>query len=170
MANPPLAAKNPSDQPETVPIDTSHSLKPTSALSITHTKHHTIIVQDLTSSLDTFFSQSSGLSLESATHLLSTTPAPPTLYTLKRENLLGTHLTVKDREGKELAEWKNPILSLHAAKIAIKFLGEEGEKTVVVNPISHERVSEVRAVSTTVRSGISLKCFNPLHLLLLSCD
>jgi hypothetical protein len=136
-----------SDKPETAKIDKSHSLTPTHALSITHTKHHTIIIQDLTPSLSSIFSPASGLSLDVATKLVSTDPAPPTLYTLKKENLLGTHLTVKNREGKEVADWKNPILSLHAAKVTIKFLGEEGEKTVVVNPIRTENISEVRAKS-----------------------
>jgi len=52
-------------------------------------------------------------------------------------------MTVNDKEGKEIAEWKNPILSLHANKVTIKFLGEQEQKTVDVNPIGHDKVSEV---------------------------
>ena len=66
------------------------------------------------------------------------------MFTLKKENLLCTHLTAHDKEGKEVAEWKNPILSLHASKVTIKFLGQNEEnKLVEVNPIGHDRVSEV---------------------------
>jgi hypothetical protein len=120
-------------KPVTAPVDTSQPLKPTHALSITHTKHHTIIIQDLTPSLPSLFSK-----------LIDATPTPPTLFTLKKENLLCTHLTAHDKEGKEVAEWKNPILSLHASKVTIKFLGVNEEKKVVeVNPIGHDRVSEV---------------------------
>jgi hypothetical protein len=129
-------------QAETVPIDHSKPLTPTHALSITHTKHHTIIIQDLTPSLSTLFSAKDGLAIDEATKLIDATPAPPTLYTLKKENLLGTHLTVHDKDGKEVAEWKNPILSFHAGKVTIKFLGEQEQKIVEVNPIGHERISE----------------------------
>ncbi|KAE9364419.1 hypothetical protein N431DRAFT_388508 [Stipitochalara longipes BDJ] len=51
-------------------------------------------------------------------------------------------MTVNDKEGKEIAEWKNPILSLHANKVTIKFLGEQEQKTVEVNPIGHDKISE----------------------------
>jgi hypothetical protein len=129
---------------ETVPLDTQTPLAPTHALSITHTKHHTILIQDLTPFLSSLFSPSTGLAIEEATKLIDGTPAPPTLYTLKKENLLGSHMTVHDKEGKEVAEWKNPILSLHAGKVTIKFLdGEAGQKTVEVNSIGHDRISEV---------------------------
>jgi hypothetical protein len=128
---------------ETVPLDTQTPLAPTHALSITHTKHHTILIQDLTPFLSSLFSPSTGLAIEEATKLIDGTPAPPTLYTLKKENLLGSHMTVHDKEGKEVAEWKNPILSLHAGKVTIKFLdGEAGQKTVEVNSIGHDRISE----------------------------
>lgn len=128
---------------EIVPIDTHTPLAPTHALSITHTKHHTILIQDLTPSLSSLFSPSTGLAIEEATKLIDGTPAPPTLYTLKKENLLGSHMTVHDNEGKEVAEWKNPILSLHAGKVTIKFLDAEvGQKMVEVNPIGHDRISE----------------------------
>ena len=131
-------------KPITAPVDTSQPLKPTHALSITHTKHHTIIIQDLTPSLSSLFSHKNGLAIEEATKLIDATPAPPTVFTLKKENLLCTHLTAHDKEGKEVAEWKNPILSLHASKVTIKFLGQNEENKVVeVNPIGHDRVSEV---------------------------
>jgi hypothetical protein len=131
-------------KPVTAPVDTSQPLKPTHALSITHTKHHTIIIQDLTPSLSSLFSHKHGLTIEEATKLIDATPAPPTVFTLKKENLLCTHLTAHDKEGKEVAEWKNPILSLHASKVTIKFLGQNEEnKLVEVNPIGHDRVSEV---------------------------
>jgi hypothetical protein len=82
---------------------------------------------------------------------------------LKKENLLCTHLTAHDREGKEVAEWKNPILSLHGSKVTIKFLGENGEKVVEVNPIGHDRVSEVCDFFFVLGvCGVSLKC---LHFL-----
>jgi hypothetical protein len=145
-------------QAETVPIDHSKPLTPTHALSITHTKHHTIIIQDLTPSLSTLFSAKDGLAIDEATKLIDATPAPPTLYTLKKENLLGTHLTVHDKDGKEVAEWKNPILSFHAGKVTIKFLGEQEQKIVEVNPIGHERISEVRLFLSLLVGCILLKC------------
>jgi hypothetical protein len=150
MSTPQPQAQKVEPKPETVPIDTSKPLKPTHALSITHTKHHTIIIQDLSPSLSSLYSKD-GLAIEEATKLVDATPAPPTLFTIKKENLLGTHLTVHDQEGKEVAEWKNPILSLHASKVTIKFLGEQEQKTVEVNPIGHDKISEV--------------CFHPLFLL-----
>jgi hypothetical protein len=141
---PQAEAKKVEPQAETVPMDTHKPLTPTHAVSITHTKHHTILIQDLTPSLSSLFSPSTGLAIEEATKLIDATPAPPTLFTIKKENLLGSHMTVHDKEGKEVAEWKNPILSLHAAKVTIKFLnGEVGQKTVEVNPIGHDRISEV---------------------------
>jgi hypothetical protein len=141
---PQAEAKKVEPQAETVPLDTHKPLTPTHALSITHTKHHTILVQDLTPSLSSLFSPSTGLAIEEATKLIDGTPAPPTLYTLKKENLLGSHMKVHDKEGKEVAEWRTPILSLHASKVTIKFLdGEVDQKTVVVNPIGHDRISEV---------------------------
>ena len=144
MATPPQAAKANALKPQTVPIDTSKPLTPTHALSITHTKHHTILIQELTPHLAELFTATANLSLEEAQKLIETTPAPPTLFTLKKENLLGTHLTVHDKEGKQVAEWKNPILNFHAAKIAIKFLNGQGEKVVEVIPIADEKISEVR--------------------------
>jgi len=140
MSTPQPQAKKAESAREIVPIDHSNPLKPTHALSITHTKHKTIIIQDLSPSLPSLFT-TNGLVIDEATKLIDATPAPPTLYTLKKENLLGTHLTVHDKEGKEIAEWNNPILTLHAGKITIKFLGEE-PNTVTVKPLSHERVSE----------------------------
>jgi hypothetical protein len=144
MATAPQAAKGNLPKPQTVPIDTSKPLTPTHALSITHTKHHTILIQELTSHLAELFTATSNLSLEEAQKLIEATPAPPTLFTLKKENLLGTHLTVHDKEGKEVAEWRNPVLNLHAAKITIKFLDGQGEKAVEVIPIVDEKISEVR--------------------------
>jgi len=135
------AAKTVEHEPGTIPVDVRQPLKPTRALSITHTKHGQIIIQDLTSSLPTLFAPTTGLAIEAATKLIDATPVPPVLYTLKKENLLGTHLTATDKEGKVVAEWKNPILSFHASKVSIKFLGEE-QKTVDVNPIGHDKISE----------------------------
>lgn len=142
MSTPQPQAKKVEPARETVPIDHSNPLKPTHALSITHTKHKTIIVQDLSPSLSSLFTKD-GLVIEEATKLIDATPAPPTLYTVKKENLLGTHLTVHDKEGKEVAEWNNPILTLHAGQVTIKFLGEQDQNTVTVKPVSHERLSEV---------------------------
>jgi hypothetical protein len=155
-------------QAETVPIDHSKPLTPTHALSITHTKHHTIIIQDLTPSISSLFSSKDGLAIEEATKLIDATPAPPTLYTLKKENLLGTHLTVHDKEGKEVAEWKNPILSFRAGKVTIKFLGEQEQKTVEVNPIGHERISEVCPFSSCLLcSAQVLVCYISCFIVLL---
>jgi len=141
MTTPQPQAKKADPNIETVPIDHSKPLKPTHALAITHTKHHTIIIQDLSPSLPSLYSKE-GLAVEEATRLVDATPAPPVLYTLKKESLLGSHLIVNDKDGKEVAEWKNPILSLHAGKVTIKFLGEQEQKTVEVNPIGHDRISE----------------------------
>jgi hypothetical protein len=150
---------------EIVPIDTHTPLAPTRALSITHTKHHTILIQDLTPSLSSLFSPSTGLAIEEATKLIDGTPAPPTLYTLKKENLLGSHMTVHDNEGKEVAEWKNPILSLHAGKITIKFLDAEvGQKMVEVNPIGHDRISEVCLIAFFLFLLQFAQVFGSLHL------
>lgn len=165
MATPqPQQGAKPESNPVTVPVDTSQPLKPTHALSITHTKHHTIIIHDLTPSLPSLFSHKNGINLEEATNLIDATPAPPTLFTLTKENLLCTHLTAHDKEGKEVAEWKNPILSLHASKVTIKFLGENEEKIVEVNPIGYDRVSEVCAFFPPAGcfDSVSLRC---LHFL-----
>lgn len=146
---------------ESVPIDTHKPLTPTHALSITHTKHGQIIIQDLTPSLPSLFSPSTGLAVEEATKLIDGTPAPPTLYTLKKENFLGTHMTVHDKEGKEIAEWKNPILSLHAGKVTIKFLdGEVGQKLVEVNPIGHDAISEVCLLPFLIIYCVLLNCLS----------
>jgi len=137
------AAKRVDHESGTVPVDVHQPLTPTHALSITHTKHGQIIIQDLTSSLPTLFAPKTGIAIEEATKIVDGTPAPPVLYTLKKENFLGTHLTVNDKEGKEVAEWKNPILSFHANKVTIKFLGDAEQKTVDVTPIGHDKISEV---------------------------
>lgn len=53
-------------------------------------------------------------------------------------------MTAHDQAGKEVAEWKSPVLSLHAGKVTIKFLEPENEQTtVVVSPICHDGISEV---------------------------
>jgi len=146
MATPP---KTMPPKPETVHIDTSKPLTPTHALSITHTKQHTILIQDLTPHLPELFTATSNLSLEAAQKLIEANPAPPILFTLKKENLLGTHLTVHDKEGKEVAEWKSPFLNLHAAKITIKFLDGQGEKAVDVIPLVTEKISESFKLNNT---------------------
>lgn len=143
------SAKTTLPKPDTVPIDTSKPLTPTHALSIIHTKHHTILIQELTPHLPELFTATSNLSLEAGQKLIESTPAPPNLFTLKKENLLGTHLTVHDKEGKEVAEWRNPVLSLHAAKITIKFLDGEGEKAVEVIPVGNEKISESFTLNNT---------------------
>jgi len=160
------AAKTVDHGPGTVPVDVRQPLKPTHALSITHTKHGQIIIQDLTSSLPILFAPTTGLAIEAATKLINATPAPPVLYTLKKENLLGTHLTATDKEGKEVAEWKNPILSFHASKVSIKFLGEE-QKTVDVNPIGHDKISEVCSSLSNVLSRVLTKCLGGSNFLFL---
>jgi hypothetical protein len=128
-------------KPEFIPLDLSTPLSPTYAFFITQTKHQTFIL-DLTPSLSSLFSPPS-INLTAATNLATASPFPPTIYTLRKENLLGTHLSVKDGEGKDVAEWKSPILSLHMGRTTVTFHHDEREETVEIKPISVGRRSEV---------------------------
>lgn len=62
---------------------------------------------------------------------------PEVAYTMKKENLFGTHLVARQggESGKELAEWKSPFLSLSGGGTTkIKFLegSEDGKGEVKV--------------------------------------
>ena len=132
-------------KPVMASIDHSYTLKPTHALSITHTKHHIILVHDLSASLTDLFSPKDGISLDNASKFVAATLAPKMVYTIKKENLLGTHLTARDEAEKEVAEWKNPLLSLYATKVVIKFLDGEEQTNVELDPIEgNDGYSEVR--------------------------
>ena len=128
-------------KPEFIPLDLSTPLSPTHAFFITQTKHQTFIL-DLTPSLSSLFSLPS-INLTAATNLATASPSPPTIYTLRKENLLGTHLSVKDGEEKGVAEWKSPILSLHMGRTTVTFHHNEREETVEIKPTSVGRRSEV---------------------------
>jgi hypothetical protein len=89
-------------KPETLPVDPSSPLDPTHALFLTHSKSE-IFILDLTLSLSSLYFPPSpgakkdfGLALSVATTVASAKPPPPTIYTVKRENLVGTKFRVKD--------------------------------------------------------------------------
>ncbi|KAE8447082.1 hypothetical protein EG329_011066 [Mollisiaceae sp. DMI_Dod_QoI] len=119
-----------------IPIDVNHPLEPTRALAI-HLPaplktHHPSQIQDLTPRLPTLFSRTLGIADENllSAHKASImSPQPQIRYTLEKQNLLGTHLAILDVEGNEIADWKQPVLSLGIgnSKMEIRFPGE-GEK------------------------------------------
>jgi hypothetical protein len=140
--------------PEAIPIDPDHPLNPTHALFLTHNKDLTSIL-DFSSSLSSLYFPPSegngdegkkefGLALSVAATVATVSPAPPIVYTVKRENLVGTRFTVKDGKGKEVAEWKCPILSLHMGRATVKFLtGEQAGGIVEVESTGFGRKAEV---------------------------
>jgi hypothetical protein len=131
-------------KPEAIPLDLSSSLTPTRALFITHSNHQILLILDLTPSLTSIYTPE-GLSLDVAANLATATPLPPVIYKLKKENLLGTHLSVRDGEGKEVAEWESPILSFHMGRTTVKFLDGEAEgETLEIQPTGFGRRSQVR--------------------------
>ena len=148
----------PISKPELIPLDPSYILEPTHALFLTHNKD-SIFILDLTNSLSSLYfppktdgeGKDFALALSVATTVASSTPAPATVWTVKRENLVGTRFVVKDGEGKEVAEWKCPILSLHMGRATVKFLSGAGageEKSVVdVESTGFGRKSEVSVCS-----------------------
>ncbi|KUJ17678.1 uncharacterized protein LY89DRAFT_58922 [Mollisia scopiformis] len=109
--------------PTQIPISIDSQLTPTKAYYLLHHKHTTSVLS-LTPHLPTLYTPTEGLSLIAASNLATSSgePFPPVLYTLKKENLFGTHFTAKDDKGIEVAEWKSPILSLHMGTTQITFL------------------------------------------------
>jgi hypothetical protein len=112
-------------------------LTPTHAFYIIHQKHQ-IQIFSLTSSISSLYSHEKGPNLQAANELIHHDESRPVpVYTLKKGNLFGTHLTARDFEGKEVAEWNHPIWTLHAGKTIIKFSGVaedgklEGEEVMV---------------------------------------
>jgi hypothetical protein len=90
--------------PETIAVDPEHPLAPTHALFLTHNKDSTFVL-DLTPSLGSLYfppedtdaaKKEFGLALTVATTVAKVSPAPPTIYTVKKENLVGTKFIVKD--------------------------------------------------------------------------
>lgn len=112
--------------PAKIPVDESSPLKPTHAFYITHQKHQ-IQVQSLTEHLSDLYTREKGPNLHAARDLIEVANPPAVSYTLKKENLFGSHVIAKDGDGKEVAEWKHPIWTLKAGLTIIKFLpGSEG--------------------------------------------
>jgi len=130
-------------KPESIPIDTTAPLSPTHAFHIQYIKS-SISILDLSPHLATIFSSEEGPSFEKAQAL--TTPSAPPVYTLKKNNLLGTHVSVTSGEGKDIAEWRSPIISLKMGTTAIKILPSElnGEaENVEIKPVGIGRRAEV---------------------------
>jgi hypothetical protein len=108
---------------ENIPVSTTSQLLPNRAYYLLHHKNTTSIL-DLTPHINTLYTPSHGLSLLAASNLATSSgePFPGVIYTLKKENIFGTHFTAKDDKGIEVAEWKSPILSLHKGETRITFL------------------------------------------------
>ena len=134
-------------KPETIPVDTDYPLSPTRAFYIQHNKATTSVFS-LTDSLPLVYSHANGSDVEKGHALATETPSPPIVYTMKRENFFGTHLVARDEDGKDIAEWKSPFISLYAGTTKIKFLenvdGEETKGTEIkVKPASFLKRAEV---------------------------
>lgn len=131
--------------PDSIPVDNT-PLAPTNAYFVSHGSSQNPI-SDLTSSLVSVYT-SSGPALEAATTLATSTPAPPRLFTIKKENLIGSHFSVKDNDGEQIAEWKCPMLSMHMGRTTLTFLGREEERgTLEMKPTGFGRKTEVRGFS-----------------------
>ena len=81
---------------------------------------------DLRTQLNAPYSPATGLSddflNEGKKHANTSSSPPKPLYSLKKENILGSKISVKDGEGTNVAEWSNPITSLGKNKFT--FLAE----------------------------------------------
>jgi hypothetical protein len=122
-ANPTTATPHPTTRhPHTLPQT------PTHAYLITHTQKAAkkdTEIHDLSSQISAVYSASAGPSLSDATSQVASNPTPP-VYTLHKDNLLGTHFTLRDGEGTEVAEWKNPVASVHFGhRVQMRFMDPE---------------------------------------------
>ncbi|KAH7327463.1 hypothetical protein BKA65DRAFT_510647 [Rhexocercosporidium sp. MPI-PUGE-AT-0058] len=101
---------------------------PTHAYLITHTQKAAkkdTEIHDLSAQISAVYSASTGPSLSDATSQVALNLTLP-IYTLHKDNLLGTHFTLRDGEGTQVAEWRNPIASVHLGhRIQIRFMDPE---------------------------------------------
>lgn len=126
--------------PDKIPLDPT-PLKPTHAFYISHQpkpNNRITKVYSLTASLAALYTQEKGGNVSEAHKLtLLGDERPKVAYTMKKENLFGTHLVARQggEDGKEFAEWKSPFLSLSGGGTTkIKFLegSPEGKGEVKV--------------------------------------
>src|SRR4051794_24642039 len=130
-----------------LPISTTHPFKPTLAFYL-HTSKSTRAVLDLTpqllpvhpSSLTPFLSHDI-IDRAKTLHISSDAPAP--IFTLHKENLLGTHLIVKDGEGVQVGEWRSPVLNYGTTTIKFPASSEHSETDIQVKPVGVFRRAEV---------------------------
>lgn len=107
---------------------------PTHAYLIIHTQKGTskdTQIHDLSPSISTIYSPVTGFSLPTATSLVTSTPTPTTpLYTLHKDNILGTQFSLHDVSGVEIAEWKNPVASVYMGhRVQLRFMDPEHKAT-----------------------------------------
>jgi len=138
----------PTPKPEAIPVSTEWEFSPSRAFYLKHQKHDASIV-DLTPDLAKVFESTltPSLNLTAAQDLLipalNKTSTPQVIYTIHKENLLGTHMVVKDAEKKEVAEWKIPILTLHMGRTTITFLHPERHQEAPPAAGGVQRVEDV---------------------------
>lgn len=68
--------------------------------------------------------------------------APNTVFTLKKGNLVSTHLTVADKDGNHIADWKSPILSMGKATLTFPDESEHSSHPIEIKPLGVGRRAE----------------------------
>jgi len=132
-------------KPEDIPVDLTFSLTPTHAFYIQRLINDTHITS-LTSDLNKMFSPEEGISIDTATKLVDSKVITP-VYAIRNENLLGTHVSVTNEVGEEIAEMKCPLWSWNMGTTTIVIVGASGEdqgEVVEIKPVRFGRRAQVR--------------------------
>jgi hypothetical protein len=127
---------------------TPASLNPTRILYLEY-KHHgkgTTRVSDLTNQLDPFYSPATGLHedfLKEAKSIADSLDSPlQALYIFKKENILGSKVTIKDAEGNTVAEESNPVLSSGKARFTFPKQSLHSSHDVEIKPVGFMNSAE----------------------------
>ncbi|KAH7317780.1 hypothetical protein BKA65DRAFT_515178 [Rhexocercosporidium sp. MPI-PUGE-AT-0058] len=128
-------------KPENVPIDLTSSPSPTHAFYI-HQLANSTHITSLTSDLASVFSPKEGILIDAATNLITSTVTTPAFAT-KNENLLGTHFSVTNAIGYEVAEMICPLFSWNMGMTTIVIKSEDQGEMVEIKPIGFGRRAQV---------------------------
>jgi len=108
-----------------------------------------IQVLDLTPCLLEGYTTDLGISpdfLKEASKIASSPPIPEKVFTLKKGNLIGSHLAISDKDGNNVADLKSPILSIGATTLTFPDGSENSSHPIEIKPlgIGHRAESFVK--------------------------
>lgn len=77
-----------------------------------------------------------------AKQITSSPPLPEIVFTFKKENLPGSHLTVSDKAGNHVADWKSPILSMGTTTLTFPNGSKHSSHPIEIKPLGVGRRAE----------------------------